>query len=238
MPTTSITRYTLTATLLAEVAPISPDLGHRTREVIGSHWMHHEACRWIRGMFEDRPGGHPVGPTSPRRWPTRPACREPGAHVHGTDNGPPTPHPNICPGHRTAGPSAPRHSSAPPLDPRQLRTVDQDRLDLRWAHNRGGLPGSQPSGSMSTWSTGIHISAGQKRAPGATRTHTERILSPLPLPVGLRGPRRSGYGLRGVTGMFAAETRRARPPPGRGRAGPRSGRSRAGRRGPRGRRCR
>jgi len=84
----------------------------------------------------------------------------------------------------------------------------------------------------------VRISAAPDSAPGGIRTHTKRILSPLPLPVGLRGPRRSGYGLRGVTGMSAAGTRHAHRPPGRGRAGPRSGRSRAGRRGPRRRRSR
>ena len=33
----------------------------------------------------------------------------------------------------------------------------------------------------------VNITTGERCAPGGSRTHTGRVLSPLPLPVGLRG---------------------------------------------------
>ncbi len=68
------------------------------------------------------------------------------------------------------------------------------RLDER-AHHRAATTKPQVDAS---------VNAG--RAPGATRTHTGRILSPLPLPIGLRGPAGALYWIR-------PRSRRATPGP-------------------------
>ena len=65
------------------------------------------------------------------------------------------------------------------------------RLDLKEMLEEEGYTVVAEVGSMhpgnGTWPRCGPPDRGKSSAPGATRTHTARVLNPLPLPIGVRG---------------------------------------------------